>query len=202
MASLDIETIWKWWDFQVDFLEIFAIDGLGWSQVSITAARSAVFRGNHQLSMDAKGRLAVPKKYRERLAAECGLQMVVTTGEYEDCLVVYPLPEWQRIEEKLRRHPDLRPEADDEARAKAEWACRLVIGNATDCDIDSHGRLLIPPPLRAHAQLEKQVRMVGGSEKFELWDESKWNARSTQEFTRNKARINQARSNWTSPESS
>ena len=159
-----------------------------------------MFRGNHQLSMDAKGRLAVPKKYRDRLAAECGLQMVVTTGEYEDCLVVYPLPEWQRIEEKLRRHPDLRPEADDEARAKAEWTCRLVIGNATDCDIDSHGRLLIPPPLRAHAQLEKQVRMVGGSEKFELWDESKWNARSTQEFTRNKARINQARSNWAGPE--
>jgi len=161
-----------------------------------------VFRGNHQLSMDAKGRLAVPKKYRDTLAEECGLKMVITTGQYEDCLVVYPLPEWQRIEEKLRRHPGLSPEADDEARAKAEWTCRLVIGNATDCPIDSHGRLLIPPSLRTHAHLEKHVRMVGSSEKFELWDESQWRERSTQEFARNKDRINQARSNWTSPEPS
>ena len=161
-----------------------------------------MFRGNHQLSMDAKGRLAVPKKYRDSLAAECGLKMVITTGQYEDCLVVYPLPEWQRIEEKLRRHPDLSPEADDEARAKAEWTCRLVIGNATDCEIDSHGRLLIPPPLRTHAHLEKHVRMVGSSEKFELWNDSQWSERSTQEFARNKDRINQARSNWTSPEPS
>ena len=161
-----------------------------------------MFRGNYQLTMDAKGRLAVPKKYRDGLEVESGLKMVITTGQYEDCLVVYPLPEWQRIEERLRQHPDLRPEADDEARAKAEWTNRLVIGNATDCDIDSHGRLLIPPPLRAHAQLEKQVRMVGGSEKFELWDESKWSARSAEEFARNKDRIRQARNNWSAPAAS
>ena len=129
-----------------------------------------MFRGNHLLTLDGKGRIAVPKKYRDSLVADCGLKMVITKGEYEDCLVVYPLPEWQRIEEKLRRHPDLDPQADDAARAKAEWACRLVIGNATDCDIDSHGRLLIPPPLRTHANLEKagpdgrftrEVRAVG-----------------------------------------
>ena len=155
-----------------------------------------MFRGNYQLTMDAKGRLAVPKKYRDGLEADSGLKMVITTGQYEDCLVVYPLPEWQRIEERLRQHPDLRPEADDEARAKAEWTNRLVIGNATDCDIDSHGRLLIPPTLRKHAGLEKQVRMVGQTEKFELWDESTWSARSAEEFARNKDRIRQARSNW------
>ncbi|MCY4470818.1 MAG: division/cell wall cluster transcriptional repressor MraZ [Thiotrichales bacterium] len=170
--------------------------------MSIPAAGAPVFRGNYQLNMDAKGRLAVPKKYRDCLEAESGPKMVITTGEYEDCLVVYPLPEWQRIEERLRQQPDLKPEADDEARAKAEWTCRLVIGNATDCDIDSHGRLLIPPPLREHAELEKQVRMVGQTEKFELWDESKWSARSAEEFTRNKDRIRQARSNWTGPAAS
>ena len=158
-----------------------------------------MFRGNHQLTLDAKGRLAVPKKYRDSLAAGSGLKMVITTGEYEDCLVVYPLPEWQRIETKLREHPDLRPDADDKARAKAEWTSRLVIGNATDCDIDSHGRLLIPPPLREHAGLEKQVRMIGASEKFELWAESTWSTRSTEEFARNKDRIREVTSNWTSP---
>ena len=148
-----------------------------------------MFRGNHQLAMDAKGRLAVPKKYRDCLVAECGLKMVITTGQYEDCLAVYPLPEWQRIEEKLRQHPDLKPEAEDEARAKAEWACRLVIGNATDCDIDSHGRLLIPPPLRAHAQLEKQVRMVGSLEKFELWDDVTWVDRSAEQSHLTRERV-------------
>lgn len=158
-----------------------------------------MFRGNYQLTMDAKGRLAVPKKYRDGLEAESGLKMVITTGQYEDCLVVYPLPEWQRIEERLRQHPDLRPEADDEARAKAEWTKRLVIGNATDCDIDSHGRLRIPSDHREHAGLEKQVRMVGQTEKFELWDESKWSARSAEEFARNKGRIRQARNNWPAP---
>ena len=158
-----------------------------------------MFRGNHQITMDAKGRFAVPKKYRDCLVANSGLKMVITTGQYEDCLVVYPLPEWQRIEEKLRQHPDLNPEAEDEARAKAEWTCRLVIGNATDCEIDSHGRLLIPPSLRQHAKLEKQVRLVGWIEKFELWDESTWSTRSTEEFARNKDRIRQARSNWISP---
>ena len=158
-----------------------------------------MFRGNYQLNMDAKGRLAVPKRYRDCLEAESGLKMVITTGEYEDCLVVYPLPEWQRIEERLRRHPDLQPEADDEARAKAEWTCRLVIGNATDCDIDSHGRLLIPPPLRRHAALQKQVRLVGQTEKFELWDESTWSERSADAFARNKGRVREAMSNRSGP---
>ena len=158
-----------------------------------------MFRGNFQLTMDAKGRLAVPKRYRDALAAESGLNMVITTGEYEDCLVVYPLPEWQRIEERLRRHPDLRPEADDEARAKAEWTSRLVIGNATDCDIDSHGRLLIAPPLRAHAGLGKQVRLVGQTEKFELWDEATWSARSADAFARNKGRVREAMSSRPDP---
>ena len=158
-----------------------------------------MFRGNYQLNMDAKGRLAVPKRYRDCLEAESGLKMVITTGEYEDCLVVYPLPEWQRIEERLRRHPDLQPEADDEARAKAEWTCRLVIGNATDCDIDAHGRLLIPPPLRKHAALQKQVRLVGQTEKFELWDESTWSERSADAFARNKDRVREAMSNRVGP---
>ncbi len=158
-----------------------------------------MFRGNHPLTMDPKGRIAVPKKYRDSLMAESGLKMVITTGEYEDCLMVYPLPQWQRIEERLRSHPDLKPEVDDEARAKAEWVCRLVIGNATDCEIDSHGRLLIPPPLRQHAGLDKQVRMVGQTEKFELWDESTWSERSADAFTRNKDRIREALRSRTGP---
>ena len=161
-----------------------------------------VFRGNHSLTLDGKGRIAVPKKYRDSLVADCGLKMVITKGEYEDCLVVYPLPQWQRIEEKLRRHPDLDPQADDAARAKAQWACRLVIGNATDCDVDSHGRLLIPPPLRAHARLEKQVRMVGSLEKFELWDDVTWIDRSAEQSHLRRERVHGRGSPWAEPASS
>ena len=93
--------------------------------MSIPAARAPVFRGNYQLNMDAKGRLAVPKRYRDCLKVESGLKMVITTGEYEDCLVVYPLPEWQRIEERLRRHPDLQPEADDSSSATPPTAISI-----------------------------------------------------------------------------
>ena len=158
-----------------------------------------MFRGNHQLSMDAKGRLAVPKKLRDCIATESDFKVVITTGQYEECLVVYPLPEWQRIEDGLRQHPDLKPEAKPEERARAEWTCRLVIGNAIDCEIDSHGRLLIPSTLRTDAGLRKQVRLVGWGEKFELWDESKWSRRSAEEFTRNKDTIHQAQGGWAGP---
>lgn len=153
-----------------------------------------MFRGNHSLTLDSKGRLAVPKKYRDCLVADFGLKMVITKDRYESCLVVYPLPEWQRIEEKLSRHPDLEPDAADETQAKAEWTRRLIIGNANDCDIDSHGRMLIPPPLRAHAHLGKQVRMVGLLEKFELWDEATWSHRSADEHDRLGEPTNRAQS--------
>lgn len=155
-----------------------------------------VFRGNHLITMDTKGRVAVPKKFRGYFAVEDGgSRVVITTEEYEDCLAVYPLVEWKGIEERLYEHPGLKPDADEEARAKAEWTCRIVIGNATECEIDSHGRLLISPDLRKHASLDKQVRVVGVKEKFELWDESKWQARSAEEFALNKHRIRQARDN-------
>ena len=158
-----------------------------------------MIRGNFQLTMDAKGRLAIPKSYRDSLVAESGLKVVITPHEYEPCLAVYPLPEWLRIEEELRQHPGLSPEADGEARVKAEWRCRLVIGQATDCDIDSHGRLLIPLPLRGHADLKKQVRMViHAKEKFELWNESTWIARSAEVATWMKDSVPLLRDNRTS----
>ena len=165
----------------------------------ISAARTPVFRGNYQLNMDAKGRLAVPKRYRDCLEAKHGLKMVITTDEFEPCLLVYPLPVWDDFEKRLRRHPDLQPEADDKARALANWMYRGFVGDAADCEIDSHGRLLIPPRLRKEAALKKQVRLVGQTEKFELWDESTWSERSAGAFARNKNRVREAPSHRASP---
>ena len=162
-----------------------------------------MFRGKHLLVLDNKGRFAVPKRYREQLWKKTSsdeIEVVVTIDPYETCLVVYPLDEWTHVEERLGRHPGRQPDAEEEERVKADWIFRQVVGNAEDCTLDSHGRLLIPSDLRRHLGLEperqesgrqveqekQQVRLIGQIEKFELWNESTWSVRSTRQFERNK----------------
>ena len=116
--------------------------------------------------IDAKGRLAVPSRYRERLAEMCGGKLVVTISLLERCLCVYPFPYWQRIEDELKNLP-----AFDK---KAQAISHLLIGHATECDLDSHGRLLLSQSLREFAGLEKPVRMIGQVRRFELWSDSAW----------------------------
>jgi MraZ protein len=91
---------------------------------------------------------------------------VATISLSERCLVVYPSTEWRRIEQDLRRMPAL----DEQAQKVA----RLLIGHATDCDMDAQGRILVPPTLRDLAGLGRRARMVGQVNKFELWDEETW----------------------------
>ena len=128
-----------------------------------------MFRGEYSLSLDAKGRLAVPSRYRERLVEECGGKLIVTISLLERCLVVYPYPRWQRIEDELKDLPAL----DQQAQA----INHLLIGHAVDCDMDSNGRLLLSQVLRKFAGLDKHVMMVGQVDKFEVWDEASWNRR-------------------------
>lgn len=128
-----------------------------------------MFRGEYSLSLDAKGRLAIPSRYRERLVEACGGKLIVTISLIERCLVAYPFPEWQRIEDKLRVLPTL--------DTKAQAISHLLIGHATDCDMDSHGRVLLTQSLRDFAGLDKRVKMLGQVDKFELWDETTWNSR-------------------------
>ncbi len=128
-----------------------------------------MFRGEHALTVDGKGRLAVPARYRERLAETCSGKLVATISLVERCLAVYPFPEWQRIEGELEALPAL--------DADAQAISHLLIGHASECDLDGHGRMLIPQGLRDFAGLDKHVRMVGQVRKFELWHEDAWNAR-------------------------
>ncbi len=128
-----------------------------------------MFRGEYALSMDPKGRIAIPSRYRERLAEQCGSTLVATISLQERCLSIYPLPDWQRIERDLNALPAF----DRQAQAIRH----LLIGHASDCEADSHGRILIAPTLRKFAGLEKRVKMVGQISKFELWDESAWETR-------------------------
>lgn len=112
--------------------------------------------------------MAMPAKYRDRLQDLCGGQLVITVDRDDRCLLVYPLPEWEEIERKLAKLPSL--------NKQARRLQRLLIGHATECELDGAGRILLPPKLREYAGLDKQVMLLGQVNKFELWDEQVWNA--------------------------
>ena len=125
-----------------------------------------MLRGVNRISLDAKGRLAVPTRYRERLRESCASKLVVTVDP-DRCLLIYPMPEWQEIERKLTRLPSFDP--------TARRLQRLLVGHATEVEMDAQGRVLMPPPLREFAGLDKLVVLIGQGNKFELWDEARWN---------------------------
>jgi MraZ protein len=127
-----------------------------------------LFRGVSSLNLDAKGRIAIPTRYRERLVEVCASELVITVDK-DHCLLIYPKPIWLDIEEKLKSLPSF-----DEASRNLQ---RLYIGNAHDIDMDGQGRILLPQELRRFANLDKKVALVGQINKFELWDEETWNAR-------------------------
>ena len=131
-----------------------------------------MFRGVQHINMDAKGRLAMPARQREPLLSISGGQIVVTIDTQSACLVIYPLPEWERIAKDIQNLPTLKP--------AVKRFQRLVLGYATDLDLDSSGRLLLPQPLRDHAQLDKHVVLVGQGNKMELWSEELWLAERDQ----------------------
>lgn len=128
-----------------------------------------MFRGVSALNLDSKGRLAIPTKHREMLQRESDGQLVVTVSSSERCLWLYPLPGWQEIERKLVNLPSL-----DKAAQRLK---HLLIGHATDCEMDASGRVLLSPPLREFGELGKRVVLIGQGNKFEIWNETLWNTR-------------------------
>lgn len=125
-----------------------------------------MFRGATTINLDEKSRLAIPTRYRAELKECCESQLVLTVG-LDKCLMLYPLPEWEEIERKLVKLPSL------DKRAKRLQ--RLLIGHATECEMDAQGRFLIVDTLRKFASLDKRVVLTGQGNKFEIWDEDAWN---------------------------
>lgn len=123
------------------------------------------FRGVSVLSLDAKGRIVIPTKYRSILTEICQGRVVITVDS-DPCLLLYPLPEWEAIQQSLTSLPNL----DLQTRQLQ----RLLLGYASDCEMDGHGRILLPPALRGVARLEKRICLIGQGNKFELWDEQTW----------------------------
>ncbi len=131
-----------------------------------------MFRGVQHINMDAKGRLAMPARQREPLLSECGGQVVVTIDTQSACLAIYPLPEWERIEREIQNLPALKP--------AVKRFQRLMLGYATDLELDGNGRMLLPQSLREYARLEKKLVLVGQGNKLELWSEDLWLAERDQ----------------------
>lgn len=119
--------------------------------------------GDYSHSIDAKGRLIIPAKFRDAL----GENFVITKG-MDNCLFVYPTEEWKGLEEKLRTLPLTNKSARDFKR--------FMVGSATEGALDKQGRVLVPPSLREFASLDKDVVLVGVLDKVEIWDKARWDA--------------------------
>ena len=126
-----------------------------------------MFQGEAQLSLDSKGRLAIPARYRDMLLEQCAGQLVMT-ADADGCLLLYPQPEWLPIREKLMQLSAFNP------RIRAMQ--RFLVGHAEDVLMDAAGRVLVSSTLRSYAVLDKHVMLVGQGNKFELWDEARWQA--------------------------
>ncbi len=125
-----------------------------------------MFLGSHAITMDAKGRLAIPAKIRDALASLCGGRLVITAHTEERCLLVYPETQWDELLPQIEALPNI--------NRRARMAQRLLLGYATPLEMDGNGRVLLPPPLRDYAGLEKKLLLVGQGKKLELWSESSW----------------------------
>jgi len=131
-----------------------------------------MFRGINTITIDTKGRLAIPTRYRSALGAEEKVPLVVTIDTEETCLLLYTATQWQIIENNLQKLPSF--------NAAARRIQRLLIGHASDVELDGSGRVLLPTVLRTYAQLEKDVVMIGQGNKFEVWNKELWESKREQ----------------------
>lgn len=125
-----------------------------------------MFRGATKVTLDDKGRMVLPTRHRQR-AQERGEGKLVITVDRDQCLLIYPLPDWEQIERKLMSLPSL--------HERSRRLQRLMVGHATELELDGQGRLLVPPELREFAQLQRHGMLIGQGNRLELWDEARWN---------------------------
>lgn len=125
-----------------------------------------MFRGINAINLDAKGRIVMPTRYRASLSQKDNGQLIVTINTEADCLLLYPLSSWKVIEAKIESLPSFNP--------TTRRIQRLLIGHATEVEMDGNGRILLPPLLREYATLDKKAMLLGQGKKFEIWDEKLW----------------------------
>lgn len=124
-----------------------------------------MFQGATSLSLDAKGRMAIPARHRDALLKAADGHLVMTAHPHR-CLLLYPAPDWEPIRARILAAPALDPHV---ARLK-----RLFVGFAVDLDVDTAGRVLVSPELRSYAALDKDIWLVGQGSHFEIWSDAGW----------------------------
>ncbi len=139
-----------------------------------------MFRGISATTIDAKGRITVPTKHREEIDTACGGRIALTV-DIDRCVLIYPLPEWERVEASLLALPNL--------EQKVKQLQQFTVGYAKTCEIDGNYRINIPQELRDFASINKNVFLVGQGIKFALWDQERWN-KKCEDWTDNANQVN------------
>jgi len=123
-----------------------------------------MFRGRFEHSIDTKGRVSVPSKFREILSTNFDERLIITN--FDGCLWGYPCAEWQKIEERVAALPQFKPEV--------KALQRVFISAATECPLDKTGRILLPQTLREYAGITKDLVFVGMTRRIEIWSTESW----------------------------
>ena len=123
-----------------------------------------MFRGRYEHTVDAKGRLSIPSKFREILVTNYDERIILTN--FDNCLWGYPVREWKIVEEKVAALPQFKPEVKS--------LQRFFISAASECPVDPNGRIIIPPTLRRYAALMQDVVLVGMTKRIEIWARERW----------------------------
>ena len=147
-----------------------------------------MFRGQFKHAIDAKGRTILPSRFREQLASEGDGRLVLTPALFEPCIDVFPYQAWQEFEQRVGALPQF--------DANVVRLRRLYVSAAVDCELDKHGRVLVPAHLRQHAALDREVLWAGVGNKAELWASERWSQAtqmSTDDWNELKANLTQWR---------
>lgn len=123
-----------------------------------------MFRGRYEHALDSKSRLSVPSHFREVLSTQYDERLIITN--FDQCLWAYPVAEWLLVEDKIAALPQFK----EEVKALQ----RVFVSGATECAIDKSGRIVLPPPLRAYAGIERDVVIVGTIKRLEIWSAERW----------------------------
>ena len=133
-----------------------------------SVGRKALFRGFTNVTVDERGRVAVPVRFRDAIQNRSEGRVVLTIDRSDPCLLLYPEPDWLVVEAQLQKLGNL--------AASARRLQRMLIGYASESDLDGQGRILIPQHLRDHARIEKRAVFLGQANKLEIWSETAWAA--------------------------
>lgn len=124
------------------------------------------FSGKYYYTVDPKGRIIIPAPFREIITSNYSSKLYITNAPFDKCLFIYPMEEWNKLQEQIRT----KPKSDEAIR----FFLRRVIASATETEMDRQGRILVPIALREDASINSNVVMAGQIERIELWDRSEW----------------------------